>query len=186
VTGRFINADNVVSGSGRNIKGYNLFTYCNNNPVNLVDTSGHWPNWIQSTLAIAGVVAVASILAVAVIAAAPAVAGLAYTACYAVGAWPVAAAAATAVNIGSLSIAGATIAIGVNDAIEIGTGVNNIGNLIGDNNYDTVKNVTYGAAYSIIMLADFAGYPSTSKKTTVDTDDQIDALKTASANPGMG
>ena len=37
--GRFINADGYVS-TGQSFLGYNMFAYCNNNPVNLVDTSG--------------------------------------------------------------------------------------------------------------------------------------------------
>ena len=44
---RFINADNVVSNVGGDIRGYNLFVYCMNNPVNMTDASGHWPQWIS-------------------------------------------------------------------------------------------------------------------------------------------
>ena len=45
--GRWINADGVMSDVGGDIRGYNLFTYCMNNPVNMSDTSGHWPQWIK-------------------------------------------------------------------------------------------------------------------------------------------
>ena len=45
--GRFINADNVIAGVGRSVQGYNLFAYCFNNPVNMSDSSGHWPQWIK-------------------------------------------------------------------------------------------------------------------------------------------
>ena len=45
-TGRFINADGEVSGAST-IQGYNLFVYCFNNPVNLSDETGHWPEWIE-------------------------------------------------------------------------------------------------------------------------------------------
>ena len=38
-TGRFINADNYIS-TGNNIIGTNMFSYCFNNPVNLLDPSG--------------------------------------------------------------------------------------------------------------------------------------------------
>ena len=41
--GRFINADNVVSGIGGIFQGYNLFAYCFNNPICLSDSSGQWP-----------------------------------------------------------------------------------------------------------------------------------------------
>lgn len=41
--GRFISADNVVSSVGGDVRGYNLFAYCFNNPINLVDYGGNWP-----------------------------------------------------------------------------------------------------------------------------------------------
>ncbi len=44
-TGRFINADNQIAGVGGDIKGYNLFAYCFNNPVNLTDYSGEYPQY---------------------------------------------------------------------------------------------------------------------------------------------
>ena len=45
--GRFLNADGYLAELGGNINGYNLFAYCFNNPVNLSDTTGHWPKWIK-------------------------------------------------------------------------------------------------------------------------------------------
>ena len=45
VTGRWINADSVIAGVGGELKGYNLFAYCFNNPVNMTDDSGAWPSW---------------------------------------------------------------------------------------------------------------------------------------------
>ena len=36
---RFINADGLIS-TGQGVTGYNMFAYCNNNPVNMVDPSG--------------------------------------------------------------------------------------------------------------------------------------------------
>ena len=44
--GRFINADALVS-TGQGILGYNMFTYCRNNPVNLVDSSGNYPEFLD-------------------------------------------------------------------------------------------------------------------------------------------
>ena len=32
---------------GESVQGYNLFTYCFNNPVNLSDETGHWPQWLK-------------------------------------------------------------------------------------------------------------------------------------------
>ncbi len=48
--GRFINADNRISGVGGDIRGYNPFVYCYNNPVNLDDPTGNWPEWLKSTV----------------------------------------------------------------------------------------------------------------------------------------
>ena len=40
--GRFINADSYIS-TGQSILGNNMFAYCNNNPVNLIDYNGQGP-----------------------------------------------------------------------------------------------------------------------------------------------
>ena len=40
--GRFINADGQINQQD-SISGYNLFAYCNNNPVNMTDTDGKFP-----------------------------------------------------------------------------------------------------------------------------------------------
>ena len=49
--GRFVNADNVISGTGESVQGYNLFAFCFNNPVNMADSTGNWPRWITATVA---------------------------------------------------------------------------------------------------------------------------------------
>ncbi|MBE6533948.1 MAG: RHS repeat-associated core domain-containing protein, partial [Ruminococcaceae bacterium] len=41
---RFVNADGYVS-TGQGIIGNNMFAYCNNNPVNMIDNVGTWPCW---------------------------------------------------------------------------------------------------------------------------------------------
>ena len=69
--GRFINADNQISGVGSDIRGYNLFAYCFNNPVNMSDPTGNWPRWITAT--------VAAVAAVATVVSAPAVVTVAAT-----------------------------------------------------------------------------------------------------------
>ena len=46
--GRWINADNAIAGVGGDIRGYNLFAYCMNDPVNMSDHTGHWPQWIKN------------------------------------------------------------------------------------------------------------------------------------------
>ena len=45
--GRWINADNVIPNIGCEVLGYNMFAYCFNNPVNMVDYNGSWPDWIE-------------------------------------------------------------------------------------------------------------------------------------------
>ena len=54
-TGRFINADKFIITS-QGINGYNLFTYCNNNPVNMSDASGYWPQWLINTVKVVNAV----------------------------------------------------------------------------------------------------------------------------------
>ena len=48
--GRFINADNTIAGVGGDVRGYNLFSYCMNNPVNMSDHTGNWPQWIKKAV----------------------------------------------------------------------------------------------------------------------------------------
>ena len=61
-TGRFINSDNVVSGTGESVQGYNTFAYCFNNPVNLSDENGNWPVLAIIVAVTAAVVAVATVV----------------------------------------------------------------------------------------------------------------------------
>ena len=48
--GRFINADSVVSNVGGDVQGNNLFAYCFNNPVNMIDLTGNWSQWINTAV----------------------------------------------------------------------------------------------------------------------------------------
>ena len=44
---RFISADGQLASVGGDVNGYDLFEYCFNNPVNMHDSSGNWPNWVE-------------------------------------------------------------------------------------------------------------------------------------------
>ena len=65
--GRFISADSVISGTGESVQGYNLFAYCNNNPINMSDETGHWPKWSTILKAAAIVVMAAAVVAAAAV-----------------------------------------------------------------------------------------------------------------------
>ena len=73
--GRFLNADGQISNVGGDLRGYNQFAYCFNNPVNLDDNTGNWPklSTIFKTMAVGALAVAATALVVAAVAvAAPA------------------------------------------------------------------------------------------------------------------
>ena len=82
-TGRFISGDGELSGVGETSLGYNLFSYCQNSPINMDDSDGNWPRWAKKLVAAVAVVAVVAV--VAAITVATAGAGTA-AACIAIGA----------------------------------------------------------------------------------------------------
>ncbi|MBR5339186.1 MAG: RHS repeat-associated core domain-containing protein, partial [Lachnospiraceae bacterium] len=49
-TGRWINSDMVIAEVNTSVKGSNLFAYCFNNPVNMEDQTGAWPEWIKDAV----------------------------------------------------------------------------------------------------------------------------------------
>ena len=95
-TGRFVNGDDQLEKLGGDIRGYNLYSYCLDDPVNLNDQSGEWPDWNKwltgAAIAIVGAAAVATTIATAGAAApvwaviASCISGAAGTACIIYGA----------------------------------------------------------------------------------------------------
>ena len=63
--GRFVSGDSVVAGVGGDQLGYNMFAYCQNNPVNYCDPNGNWLTWATKAIVVA-TVAIAVVAAVAV------------------------------------------------------------------------------------------------------------------------
>ena len=66
--GRWINADNQIAGVGGDVMGYNMFTYCMNNPAEMSDSSGSWPRWATKLAAAVAVVAVVAVVAAVTVA----------------------------------------------------------------------------------------------------------------------
>ena len=62
--GRFINADvaDTLTAEHQNFIQYNLYSYCFNNPVNLCDNNGEWPDWAtKAAIAVGAVLCVAAV-----------------------------------------------------------------------------------------------------------------------------
>ena len=73
--GRWINADipETLSADFENFAQYNLFAYCFNNPVNMIDETGTWPSWSSLVKKIA--IGVGAVLVGAAVVAATAATG---------------------------------------------------------------------------------------------------------------
>ena len=123
--GRWINADSAIPVPGGSIQGYNLFSYCFNNPVNMSDESGHWPRWGNILKA-----AVYAVAAVAVVVAAP-VAIPAIAASVAVS--------TTVATIGVVAVAGTAALLSGAELSEGLTGRNPVKETVGQEAYSTME-----------------------------------------------
>ena len=139
---RWINPDSKISGIGGDIRGYNVFAYCFNDPVNMIDSTGNWPSWGQIFAAVA-TVAVAAVVVTAMVMSAGAVgiaAGIAAASAGATG--TLVSTAITVATVGTYAVAAGIGACAVSNAGEILTGTNVIRDgLMGGNQkaYDTVQ-----------------------------------------------
>lgn len=143
--GRFINADSALSGTGESVQGYNLFTYCFNNPVNMKDPTGNWPKWVSK---VAKAVVVAAVVTVAV-------AATAGVAAVALG--------ASATVVGGV-VTGALVGGGMASAVNIATqcskkGANKI------NSKEVAKSAFWGASSGAASGGIAAGVPATGTVT---------------------
>ena len=50
-TRRFLNVDSQLAGTAQ-VQGYNLFAYCLNNPIMMIDSTGNWPKWVDGVLTV--------------------------------------------------------------------------------------------------------------------------------------
>ena len=64
---RFISPDDTAYIDSETPNGLNLYCYCNNDPVNYADPSGHAPKWWESMLIGVGVIAVAALISAAIL-----------------------------------------------------------------------------------------------------------------------
>ena len=143
---RFISADGQLASVGGDVNGYDLFEYCFNNPVNMHDSSGNWPNWLKKIAAAAATVVVAAVTVAAVVAAAPAAACTLTLAAMSVGAsYAVASTVATAVVV---TTAVAATAYAVDTAYTAVTGKSVLLDTVFNGNEDA-----YNAGAQVVAIA---------------------------------
>ena len=137
--GRFINADSLDNIDTDNLNGFNLYMYCADNPVNMIDENGNMPKWLKWLAVAVGAVLVVAAVATLVVTSGGSALGLVGT--IAVGAAKgalIGAAVGTAVGAGiGYAVGGIE---GMWDGMALGFGV---GALIGAIAGGTVAVITY-------------------------------------------
>ena len=155
--GRFANADAQIAETWENMLGNNQYSYCFNNPANMIDPTGNWPSLGQIVSAVA-TVAVAAVFVAAVVASAGAVGVAAGVAAASIGATgAMVGTAMTAGTIGTYVVAAGIGACALSNAGEIITGTNIIRDgLMGGNQtaYDTVQTVLNIAGGGAIIVGE--------------------------------
>lgn len=62
-TCRFISPDSIIPSINSSLQGFNLYSYCFNNPINYTDTFGEWPEYIETAVKIgSAVVAIGAVV----------------------------------------------------------------------------------------------------------------------------
>jgi RHS repeat-associated protein len=180
---RFINmdhVDNLEPGEHVNLNG---FIYCANNPVMHIDENGN--KWWKKVIKVVAIVAITAVVVTAVVASAGGAAALAGVGASLLGASAgTASVVASTVTVGSFIVAGGIAAIGVNEAIDAGTGNNIIRDNIMSGNqkaYDITKYTLLGAGALIITAGVFA--PSILKNSFTDTNFNGNNLKLSGQDP---
>jgi hypothetical protein len=139
-----------------------------------------------AVLAVA-IVAVACLTAGAVIAAAPAIAAFAQSTVIAyIGSTALASAAANAISIGAASLAVSTVALGVNEAVNVISGNNYLRNAMGDSLYNGFSGTVATLSYGYIMTGAMLPYPSTSMNTSPGNLKSQIAMNNAKSYPSSG
>ena len=132
--GRFLNADGQLNDG---LLGYNLFAYCENNPVSYTDPTGEWPDWDKLVMGALLAVAGTGILAVSIMS------------------------LGTITCVAGFIVAGVTIAasstvsvIGASEVVESFTDENIIRETLGDSAYEVVKDASIVVASMGATLID--------------------------------
>ena len=103
--GRFINADAAIGQIGV-VQSSNMFAYCFNNPVNMSDSTGHWPKLSTIFAVVAAAATTVAVIAATVASCGTAVPALAAAGGSVVGG--ISAGAAANVATGAMAVAGVT------------------------------------------------------------------------------
>ena len=100
---RFISAD-VYMSTGQGIVGNNMFAYCLNNPVNMTDTNGQWPEWATKIAIGLGAILIGAVVVAATVTTGGAAAAFIGAAIAGVKAAAVSGAIAAAVGAGTQAV----------------------------------------------------------------------------------
>ena len=156
--GRFLCPDSIEYLDPTTLGGLNLYAYCNNDPVNYSDGSGHAPEWIGNLLTGIGIVVGTALFVAAIVASAGTVGALVGVGAAAIGLSTTA--VSTAITVATIStyvVAGGVGLFGASDAIEaFSGGINPIRDYVMGGN-QTAYNITSGIFNALGTVAVIAG-----------------------------